>query len=257
MEVIGVDNAEVGVAYSTLAGVLAGFAFAGLILVLTYRLGQVDQLGERMRLTTDNALALLFAAFLGLVLSSLSYALIAGETAEKSRASLEHVVAGAGFGTAGQALLLAVMELMFAIRFSLHAYLRFLNSRVAPLVVVLYVWAGAHEVGQFTGANWVDVVGLLCALGLLGTLVTVPRLKRPAGLTGRATRYLVALSLLVPFAGTLAIALIVALVPANGPLPTYVAAAALLVTLVSSLSFVALSGPSAAKPEDGSAIAAG
>ncbi len=94
------DNAQVAALYSQLTGVLAGFAFAALVVVLARRLEGAETLSRDSEATAavDAALGLLFSAFIGLALSSLAYALVAGETTAHARASLEHVVAGVGFG---------------------------------------------------------------------------------------------------------------------------------------------------------------
>ncbi len=94
-----VDNAMVAGFYSQLTGVLAGFSFAGLVLVVTARIDASGQpVQPPVHAATDATIALLFSSFVGLVLSSLSYAVIAGETHGSAATSLSHVVAGLGFG---------------------------------------------------------------------------------------------------------------------------------------------------------------
>ncbi len=90
--------------YSTLAGVLAGFAFAALILLITARLTSPGANVEAFA----HAAQVLLAAFVGLVLTSLNYAILAGERYSGGRAASEMLVASVGFAASGVLLLYAL-----------------------------------------------------------------------------------------------------------------------------------------------------
>ncbi|PRY36625.1 hypothetical protein LY71_12546 [Geodermatophilus tzadiensis] len=111
LDVLAVDEAAIGGLYSQLTGVLAGFAFAGLALVITQRLtSDPDEHQDEVE-ETDNSALLLFAAFLGLALCSLGYAVLGGEE-NRNLATVEHVVMGVGFTSAGLLMLLALREVV-------------------------------------------------------------------------------------------------------------------------------------------------
>jgi hypothetical protein len=238
-----INNSQVGIAYSTLTGVLAGFAFAGLVLIITQRLnGRVGQHDSKAGAASDAALALLFAAFVGLILSSLSYAVIGGETGANRRAGLEHVVAGAGFGIASLVLFLAILELLADVGFGMHARLRFWTTRIGPVVILGYVWSGAHEVGRSKGVDWLDIMGAVSMFVLLVCLILVPRKWAPLPVDDAAL-YFAGLGMLAPFAAVVSVAMIVDFV-SDANVPTWPVALSLAVTMLGAGSFLFASGPS-------------
>lgn len=86
--------------YSTLAGVLAGFAFAGLLGLISTHDGPV--------LTAyATAARVLLVAFLGLVVSSVAYAVMAGH-APTPQLATEEPISGLAFAVAGLLLFYAV-----------------------------------------------------------------------------------------------------------------------------------------------------
>src|SRR5690348_4243191 len=94
------DVASTAGLYSTLAGVLAGFAFTTLILLVTTRLGaesQEDHFAAASRV--------LIGSFIALVLASLDYAVLAGSTVSAGRAATEESILGLGFASAGVLML--------------------------------------------------------------------------------------------------------------------------------------------------------
>lgn len=235
-----VDNAAVAGFYSQLTGVLAGFAFAGLVLILTHRLDNVNRpldsakqcTAERVALqhATTAAMTLLFSAFLGLVLASLSYAVIAGGPDIQGRGSLGHVVAGAGFGAASLILLLALYVLLSTISPGLGWQLRIVVGLAFPFVVMVYIHGGVQEVSALPQAS--DAVGraadtALVALAFFLTpaylsSLTLRRLLRGCALKPvplSAYSVIAILGVAVPLVASLAIPVLINQ-PLSAPLPT-------------------------------------
>lgn len=131
--------------YATLAGVLAGFAFAGLVLVLTHRLSSQDGGHPKGPNRTDDSLLLMIAAFISLSLTALAYSLISGEVAAQGRAANEHVVAGGNYAAAAMVLLLAILELVVAVAPTVERWTRILVAACAPTVLLTYVGAGVLQ----------------------------------------------------------------------------------------------------------------
>ncbi len=233
------DNAATAGLYSQLTGVLAGFAFAGLVLIVTHRLdrGGPAPAGAFQR-ATDSAVALLFSAFVGLVLTSLSYAVIAGETAAFSRAAVEHVVAGAGFGAATMVLLLALLELLTATAPALGGQLRAVAGVILPIVVMVYVYGGVYDVADRLSQNWLKVSGLV-AVGLLvvvlGAARLLPRVAGPVPVSNYLTLSAIGLSL--PLISSLAVPVISTSMDAD-----HVSSAPVYVALVLTLLFTSSLG---------------
>lgn len=94
--------------YSQLAGVLAGFAFAALILLLTGRITP----GSTGATTSGHAFAratrVLVVAFIGLVITSVDYAVLAGDTSGSPRSATLELLSGLAFATSGALLMYAV-----------------------------------------------------------------------------------------------------------------------------------------------------
>jgi hypothetical protein len=91
--------------YSQLAGVLAGFAFTALMFLAATRISSPDR-GHAFA----DAIRILVAAFISLVLTSLGYAIFAGEpsTAYKRIASEEPIL-GVGFAVSGALVIYAIV----------------------------------------------------------------------------------------------------------------------------------------------------
>lgn len=147
--------------YSQLTGVLAGFAFAGMIMVVTSRFERsepADDLAhattqakhDAIQVATSRALTLLVSAFFGLVAVSLAYALIGGDQVP-GRAAVGHVIAGAGFGSSALVLLLSVFYLIEAADPELRKTLHLVAVRISPLAVAAYIVVGVLDVEQLQG----------------------------------------------------------------------------------------------------------
>jgi hypothetical protein len=89
--------------YSQLAGVLAGFAFAALIIIATMRLPAEQQQ------QVASAYRPLMCSFFGLVATSLNYAVMVGEPRRSGRSAAVGAAAGVSFVAAGAVLAFAIL----------------------------------------------------------------------------------------------------------------------------------------------------
>jgi hypothetical protein len=94
--------------YSQLAGVLAGFAFAAIMVLLTARMAPSSQSSEEIQ-PFSGATRLLVVSLVGLILASLNYAILAGDIPGSHRSASLELVGGVGFGTAGLILIYAIV----------------------------------------------------------------------------------------------------------------------------------------------------
>ena len=174
--------------YSQLAGVLAGFAFASLIAVLAAALTSTRRLGR-----TLGSVSPLIGAFIALVVSSLNYAIVAGEVPGTVRVAALQVISGAGFSVAGLMLLYSILVLIKGIEVDLSSSVKYLDATarflhtiltmvVGPLVILL-LWGGVRD---HTLAKYPDDAGLrgLDILTLV-VLVAVVVLSLGLGQMGR------------------------------------------------------------------------
>lgn len=199
-DVLAVDEAQVGALYSQLTGVLAGFSFAGLTLVITLRLSSHadpetanalpdDSASANVQPATDSSAAkasmdhsalLLFASFLGLTLSSLGYAVLGGQK-NLALAAVQHVVAGVGFTAAALLLLLAIREMLAPVAPDAYRFAHRVVGSGAPLVAALYVLSGAWDAARrvFDEPGWsVLLIPVSLVLGSATAWGVVRHLRR-------------------------------------------------------------------------------
>lgn len=168
--------------YSQLSGVLAGFAFAGLVALIAARIGARSSYGDLAVAYRPTV-----SAFVGLVAASMAFALVAGDPTSLGRASSLETAAGLGFAAAVLTLLYSMLVLLHAVErdvpddtgetrsaFSLlqGAYV----VVVCPLTVLVFS-AGMHDhiqlrTGTTNGLQGLDVASLaavatVLAVGLL------------------------------------------------------------------------------------------
>jgi hypothetical protein len=110
-QLIELDYSQIASLYSQLAGVLAGFAFTAVTVVVTVRV-EAKKHGRSF----DNALRPLISGFLGLILTSLNYAAIAGDKTRGARSTLLEIIAGIGFAASALLLIYAVLLMLIATR---------------------------------------------------------------------------------------------------------------------------------------------
>ncbi|MFY1632343.1 hypothetical protein ACN27F_03490 [Solwaraspora sp. WMMB335] len=158
---------EIAGFYSQLAGVLAGFSFAGLIaLVTTKRDGHGGAAPIR------HSVLPLTSAFVALVASSLDYALVAGETAGTQRVASLQSIAGMGFSIAGIMLVYSILVLLLDFGATVGGaaikLLRNLTVLLLPPLLVLLMWGGVRDHllqkygadAGFVAADWISLSAL-------------------------------------------------------------------------------------------------
>ncbi|GAA1290672.1 hypothetical protein GCM10009609_68430 [Pseudonocardia aurantiaca] len=164
--------------YSQLAGVLSGFAFAALLFLVTSS-SQWATRDDDLKLT----LRLVVAVFVSLVLTSLSYAMLAGDTANGGRAASIQLVVASGFISAGVALLLLVYRVLddleaarvvpSEVGASTLGALRFLLAHALPVILIVTLLGGigdysdihfACRPGSLLSRPELELVGRLCVV---------------------------------------------------------------------------------------------
>ncbi|MCC8246707.1 hypothetical protein [Saccharothrix luteola] len=177
--------------FSQLAGVMAGFAFASLITLIAAQLTTNHSAGK----TLESGGPLL-ATFVALGVSSLDYAMVAGETAGTARVASLLTVSGVGFGVAGIMLLYSMLVLVRGLesdaprsRAISHAMGNLIRAVIVFLlspVVVLLTWSGArgHVIQKygaaagFTGLDWA-ALSVLLFIVVVVTVCAVKFFDRP------------------------------------------------------------------------------
>lgn len=119
------DNAVVSGQYSTLSGVLAGFAFTALVMLVGQRNRDGSVPADR---STKHGIGFMLAAFIGLGSSSLSYAVMAGDSSTV-RLAATHVVAGCGLVAATLLLLVGINEVLAPLDLT---WVELLTTRLLP-----------------------------------------------------------------------------------------------------------------------------
>lgn len=269
--VVKFSDKDAAALYSQLTGVLAGFAFAGMIMLVTSRFertkptegqapeaetrdGAAQQAADPIQVATSRALTLLVSAFFGLVAVSLAYALIGGDQVPE-RAAVEHVVAGAGFGSSALALLLSVFYLIEAADPDLRQTLHLVVVRISPVAVAAYIVLGVLDVENLqddvSTPEKLVAAALMCVpiAGLIASRSLRGRFAKQEWQTG-AVRIFATGSLVLTVLCAIAIPILLA-VSGEGsspPLPLAWIAAAL---GVSACGAVTLSSPSGALSSHG------
>lgn len=159
--------------YSTLAGVLAGFAFLALSLVIGgshRRSGSApptDAEHARHRMVDISLLVTLTIAFISLILTSVQYAEIAGEAGcaiTQGRSASEEFLAGVSFVFSVMLLFYAIVQMISDSGIpGVGITIRRLVAVVGPAVAMLLISAAADEVSYIP---WID--GRATRTGLAG-----------------------------------------------------------------------------------------
>jgi hypothetical protein len=133
--------------YSQLAGVLAGFAFLAIMLVLNRQHRRGGENDAAREYDQDNRFVTALAcAFLGLVTAATLFSLLSGEEGcalISGRALSKEVLAGVAFFFSVYTLLFGAVQLVSAV--SLGAHFRFIVAVLAPPVVVAFIVASLDD----------------------------------------------------------------------------------------------------------------
>jgi hypothetical protein len=143
--------------YSTFAGVLAGFAFAAIALVVPGTFGRRAEEGKggaddlQSKAPDSHVLFALLIAFVGLLLATLEYAELAGEQGcalVQGRAASEELLGGVAFSFAVLTLLYALALLIENANVGniVTEHFRFIVVVLAPPLAILLVGLGAQDI---------------------------------------------------------------------------------------------------------------
>ncbi|MFE7853332.1 hypothetical protein [Streptomyces sp. NPDC057403] len=159
--------------YSQLSGVLAGFALTAVFIVISHFLGETTPSGRQAQ-SLGQALPGLLAALLGLILSSLTYCIVAADGDHKGRALFEHIVAGVGFSVSGALLIYAtVLFIESVLPYDSAHYARRLLGQCLPLPVFALLCDGTYAYGKASNEGRAPAwLGMLIAL-LLSVVLAI------------------------------------------------------------------------------------
>jgi hypothetical protein len=133
--------------YAQMTGVLAGFAFTAIVVLLTPT--QATERAATSRAKDNGVLSTLFAAFIALIIATLIYSVLAGETSEvaRGRAATVELVDGVPFGLAVIMLFQGITLLMRDGNVDLLAIrtARVVTVAVAPTLTLYYIGEGVSD----------------------------------------------------------------------------------------------------------------
>jgi hypothetical protein len=129
-EALGNDLTEVAGFLSQFSAVLAGFAFAGVLLILDRFYGDD---------TLTRPVGALIASFMTLLIATFLYATVAGETTTTTRAATLNAVSGAIFATGLLMMVNGVTRMLIATRPTVPTGLLQLLVLAAPLTAITYL----------------------------------------------------------------------------------------------------------------------
>jgi hypothetical protein len=160
------DLATIAENYGQMTGVLAGFAFTALVLLLTPGIGARRNSGAPL---------CLLSAFVTLIMTTLLYSLLAGEDAQeaRARAATVELIDGLVFGLAVITLLQGVTLLMRDANIELAAVSagRFMTVVAFPTLSLYFVAQGAADTAGVRAA--LHGQGCLAPISDLGVALTV------------------------------------------------------------------------------------
>lgn len=141
--------------YAQMTGVLAGFAFTALVVLMT-----PTQVGERRHRVVgkgDSVILSLFAAFVSLLIATLTYSVLAGEKIpeEQAKASTLELIDGLPFGLAAIMLFHGVTLLIQGSTVERAAVwtARTMTVVIAPSIAYFYIASGAQDTVLARGAK--------------------------------------------------------------------------------------------------------
>jgi len=176
----GWDATTAASGQSVLSGVLAGFVFGGIVVVLSTREGRRGR-------ETARALKLLFSAFFGLVVTAYLFADQAADT-NCVRAFAEENLAGALLGTFALVLIVSLTWLVVAYRLHAEGALGFFRSLIyfASAFVVMLLCTSSYSYLQYVLPHGPPrfTFPAMYGTGVLGFVIAIP----PGSWAGAARR---------------------------------------------------------------------
>ncbi|SHM31842.1 hypothetical protein [Cryptosporangium aurantiacum] len=173
------DLGAVATMYSQLAGVLAGFAFAGVVVIVSGSLGGSASDG-RQAFVLREALATMVCSFFGLALAALTYAAMGADANRPGSLAAEHLFAGVQFLIAGQFSVFSVLALIQAsIGGDVFYYANRLLSQFSAIPMFALLCLGVDLYCDIRypqgGPDWISVcivllIALLTVWGAFGYL---------------------------------------------------------------------------------------
>lgn len=110
---IGFNIGDTSGLYSQLTGVLAGFSFTAVVIAISRSLESANQQDDQVKASLDEAMPMMICSFLGLVVTSLTYAAITGDADNTGRATIEELVGGLAFAIAGLLMFYSIVLLLY------------------------------------------------------------------------------------------------------------------------------------------------
>ncbi|WP_214405676.1 hypothetical protein [Pseudonocardia lacus] len=174
--------------YSQFTGVLAGFAFASIVALLSVRLTVATTTPHLAR-----SYAPLMGALLALIATSLNYAVVASDTSDTSRTASLELTAGAGFAAAGLMLIYSILTVLRAVELDapdstgVAARAAKLTERLlilgaCPVIMLLMNGAiqdhiGATASSEADDARFAELLGVAAPIGsfAVGVLAVVAK----------------------------------------------------------------------------------
>lgn len=194
-----VNIAAIGGFYAQMTGVLAGFAFTAMVFLMTPT--PTNEQGLRNASRKNGIPLLLFAAFIALIIATLTYSVQGGENVDlaKGRIATAELINGVPFGLAAIMLFQGVALLMHSSEIDRAAVWvgRIVTTVVAPSLTYYYLVSGSQDTEAARLGNSASAcssahppgLGLLLSIALpvVLTISLIPGLQ-PKALRRRAYR---------------------------------------------------------------------
>ena len=191
---MSLDIPQIASLNSQLAGVLAGFAFTGIIFIITTRLTvKSDQP------VLDNSTYVLITGLMGLVMSSINYSVVSGDSYDAGRSELIDLVAEIGFVTAGPLIVYVVLLMLMGkaeprshrsiASIEVIQALRFILIVAIPSLLIALVFAATTDpqavgFGPKADVSVINYFGLpLCICQLVFSIAVWSTNRRPSRVT--------------------------------------------------------------------------
>lgn len=138
---------ETAGAYSQMTGVLAGFAFTGIILILEPRTRPQNGAPPAQAPNTDPVIMPLIAALVSLLMSTLLYSILAGEEDAPGRAATQELLNGLPFALALGMLLYGITLLMLTAKMPSAAVstMSIVCTVIVPTLAMYFLTMAAHD----------------------------------------------------------------------------------------------------------------